>query len=125
MVKQSIGELSLLSFDLKKNIRTVAHIQRYFLQDLDFEELEVNRQQALSLTYVKGSMILEVRCDDNDPIMVISQDCIRDYVKLKLMGVQFLGDIVYVDQGLCVKFIDTYGNAYILLEERNYDYRNI
>lgn len=55
-----------------------------------------------------------------ESIVFYTDDCLRDYHKYILSGVEFLSRPEYTPAGLQVKFIDEEDNCYTLLEERNY-----
>jgi hypothetical protein len=53
-------------------------------------------------------------------IIFHTDDCLRDYHRYILLGVEFTSRPQYHAAGLQVNFIDDYGNCYTLLEERIY-----
>lgn len=53
-------------------------------------------------------------------IIFHTDDCLRDYHKYILLGVEFTSRPEYNGSGLQVNFIDDTGNCYTLLEERIY-----
>ncbi len=55
-----------------------------------------------------------------ESVVFHTDDCLRDYHKYIISGVEFLSRPEYTPAGLQVKFIDGDDNCYILLEERNY-----
>lgn len=55
-----------------------------------------------------------------ESIVFHTDDCLRDYHKYIVSGVEFLSRPEYTAAGLQVKFIDEEDNCYTLLEERNY-----
>jgi len=54
-------------------------------------------------------------------IVLATDDCLKDYHNLKLAGVSFEKQPRYLSNGLSAEFSDSYGNQYVLLEERNYN----
>lgn len=50
-----------------------------------------------------------------------TSDCLANYCKLRSRGVSFKKSPLYLDKGLCVVFVDPFGNEYTLLEERIYN----
>ncbi len=55
-------------------------------------------------------------------IVLNTDDCLRDYYRLKKEGVIFLTRPEYLSVGLTVQFNDPSGNVFALFEQR--DYRN-
>ena len=53
-------------------------------------------------------------------IILNTDDCLNDYHLLKTKGVFFFNDPQYLSIGLAAYFLDTCGNKFLLLEERNY-----
>ncbi len=53
-------------------------------------------------------------------IVFHTDDCLRDYHKYIVSGVEFINRPEYTSAGLQVKFIDDQDNCYTLLEERTY-----
>lgn len=49
-----------------------------------------------------------------------TDDCLRDYHKYVIAGVEFINRPEYTDAGLQVNFLDNRDNRYTLLEERIY-----
>lgn len=57
----------------------------------------------------------------NKPMVINTDDCLRDYHKLRMAGINFEGMPRYTPNGLEVVVADKNGNRYTLLEKRNYD----
>ena len=57
---------------------------------------------------------------DNGNIIFHTDDCLRDYHKYIVSGVEFINRPEYNTAGLQVRFIDDQDNCYTLLEERTY-----
>lgn len=55
-----------------------------------------------------------------ESIVFHTDDCLKDYHKYIVSGVEFLNRPEYTDSGLQVRFLDEEDNIYILLEDRNY-----
>jgi hypothetical protein len=53
-------------------------------------------------------------------IIINTDDCLRDYLQLGLVGIKFEKKPQYTAYGLEVDFTDDNGNKYRLLEQRNY-----
>lgn len=53
-------------------------------------------------------------------IVLNTDDCLRDYYRLKSKGVQFLSKPEYLSVGLSVQFADPSGNIFSLFEQRDY-----
>ena len=58
----------------------------------------------------------------NAKLVIASEDCIKDYFKLKSSGVVFASSPTYIKEGLIAEFVDPFGNEYSLLEERDYQF---
>jgi len=54
------------------------------------------------------------------PIVINTDDCLRDYHHLNASGIKFSRAPRYTPNGLEVVFVDAYGNKYTLLEKRDY-----
>lgn len=80
--------------------------------------------QNLELQGVNGkTLTIELELLETGSIESIvfhTDDCLRDYHKYTVSGVEFANRPEYTASGLQVKFIDEEDNSYILLEERNY-----
>ena len=57
---------------------------------------------------------------NRDTIIFYTNDCLRDYHRYIVSGVEFISHPEYTDAGLQVCFIDEEDNRYTLLEERSY-----
>ena len=53
-------------------------------------------------------------------VVVNTGDCLRDYLRLKSLGVEFLSQPEYLSVGLTVHFTDPSGNVFALFEQRDY-----
>ena len=56
----------------------------------------------------------------NPKVLLHTNDCIQDYHRLKDKGINFTITPDYTSEGLIAEFLDSFGNRYCLLEERNY-----
>ena len=56
----------------------------------------------------------------NTPLVISTDDCLRDYYRLDKAGVRCEGTPRYTNCGLEVAIADDSGNKYILLEQRDY-----
>lgn len=56
----------------------------------------------------------------SERIVLNTDDCLRDYYKLKSLGVTFLNKPEYLSVGLSVRFTDPSGNQFSLFEQRDY-----
>ncbi|MGF7082870.1 VOC family protein [Mucilaginibacter sp. UYCu711] len=74
-----------------------------------------NADQYVNLVEDKGESGFKSR------IILSTDDCLKDYHNLKTLGIDFKEQPQYLAVGLCAEFNDNYGNAYVLLEERNYN----
>ncbi|MBB2143855.1 hypothetical protein GM921_00020 [Pedobacter sp. LMG 31464] len=98
-----------------------------FLRDiLGFEEDKFNLDVfdgGLVFTNGEHHKIVLVECAEevqNPTILLLTNDCIRDYHSLLDKGIRFTKTPDYTDNGLIAEFLDPFGNCYCLLEERNY-----
>lgn len=55
-----------------------------------------------------------------DRIVLNTDDCLRDYYKLKSRGIEFINKPEYLSVGLSVQFTDPSGNVFSLFEQRDY-----
>ncbi|HVS92568.1 MAG TPA: VOC family protein [Mucilaginibacter sp.] len=53
-------------------------------------------------------------------ILIRTNDCLRDYYHLGRAGVRFKSKPVYTAKGLSFSFLDTSGNSFMVLEQRDY-----
>lgn len=71
-----------------------------------------------------NTLILEINELQNKQeikyLIIHTTDCIRDYHKYTIAGVEFINRPEYTEAGLQVDFIDNRDNRYTLLEERTY-----
>ena len=79
----------------------------------------------VTLTDAKGNVLtLIMYLLENDPgiryIIFHTDDCLRDYHKYILAGVEFVNRPEYTGAGLQVDFLGYADNRYTLLEERTY-----
>ncbi len=58
---------------------------------------------------------------NTENIIFYTNDCLRDYHRYLVLGVEFVNRPEYNSAGLQVRFIDDQDNVYTLLEERNYN----
>jgi hypothetical protein len=58
--------------------------------------------------------------DYNSPIVINTDDCLKDYYLLDKQGVQFDGIPGYTGEGLRAVAVDNNGTRYTLLEHRDY-----
>lgn len=88
-----------------------------------FNEAFVNK--SVTLKDLNGnSLTLDLQIIDNKPemknITFYTDDCLRDYHKYLIAGVEFMNRPEYTHAGLQVDFIGNSDNRYTLLEERIY-----
>ncbi len=102
---------------------------------LDFVSKKMGFQLPGGLTFSDGTnthtlinpngnkLLLDVHIIPNgtDTIIFYTDDCLRDYHKYLISGVEFLNRPEYTAAGLQVKFMDHQNNYYTLLEERTYN----
>lgn len=140
----------MLSEDINKNEQTEARKPRSLNLRVSYtDELSVKLNKALyyvankigfqpidEFTFING--LEEVRLYDStgntlhislethktgvnrDTIIFFTDDCLRDYHRYIVSGVEFISRPVYTEAGLQVCFIDEEDNRITLLEERFY-----
>jgi predicted enzyme related to lactoylglutathione lyase len=83
-----------------------------------------NFQEGLVFTNEAGDhKIVVSECAEdssNSKVLLLTNDCIQDYHRLKDKGINFTMTPDYTSEGLIAEFLDSFGNRYCLLEERNY-----
>jgi len=103
----------------------------YILSKLNFlpaEKINITEQLNSGPIYLRdqdgNSLIFEINELKNKQeikyLIVHTTDCIRDYHKYTIAGVEFINRPEYTEAGLQVDFIDNRDNRYTLLEERIY-----
>ncbi|EDM36602.1 hypothetical protein PBAL39_25080 [Pedobacter sp. BAL39] len=67
-------------------------------------------------------LLIQARKDDavQDDIILSTDDCIRDYYRLKQQGMLDLKEPAYFDSGVFLEFKDPSGNRFVLIEKRDY-----
>lgn len=100
---------------------------QFFKQKLGFEimeKIELNNADYFPIRI--NGMYLGLTLDKENTgfktrVILNTDDCLKDYHNMKTAGVDFKTQPQYLAIGLAAEFSDTYGNHYILLEERNYN----
>ncbi|SKB92011.1 hypothetical protein [Daejeonella lutea] len=92
------------------------------LEDFNYVE---NQDQYILLTTNRNKVSVELNITkpgtSSENIIFHTDDCLRDYHKYIMLGVEFVNRPEYSNCGLQVKFIDDHDNHYTLLEERYYN----
>ena len=57
---------------------------------------------------------------ETEPTVIYTDDCLRDFCKLKKYGIEMFSAPNYRTKGLSCEFFDPSGNHILLLEERDY-----
>ena len=96
-----------------------------FLPTEKFNLGENSKNETIQLKDNNGNILtLIMREIENKPefnyIIFHTDDCLRDYHKYTLAGVEFISRPEYTDAGLRVDFLGHKENRYTLLEERIY-----
>jgi len=97
-----------IGFTPLKKFRFVQGSKYIILYDANGDSLDV------------GLEILEVGANPEN-IIFHTDDCLKDYHKYLVAGVEFINRPEYNAAGLQVRFIDDESNCYTLLEERTYN----
>lgn len=86
------------------------------------EELDVQGRDCVILEMFNGDFLMLLQNDELEtaPVILSTDDCLRDHYRLKEVQVSGLTDPVYRPDGIAVEFPDPCGNRFILLEERDY-----
>ncbi|MDO8992738.1 hypothetical protein [Daejeonella sp.] len=96
-----------------------------FLPTEKFLLSEALKNEPLQLRDINGNLLTLIMKEiENKPefnyIIFHTDDCLRDYHKYILAGVEFISRPEYTDAGLRVDFLGHKENRYTLLEERIY-----
>lgn len=117
----------------EKNLR---YAVRYVLHKLEFQplylpEFDLSKQEyhILMNDAEENELMLEVKRSPEKEafsgIVFYTDNCLRDYHKYILLGVEFISRPEYCEQGLMVKFIAPNDSVYTLLERRIYSEKDI
>jgi len=109
----------------------IADALDFVLEKLQFQPTEkfilaaAPTNETLKLKDSKGNLLTLILEEiENKPefkyIIFHTDDCLRDYHKYTLAGVEFISRPEYTDAGLRVDFLGNNENRYTLLEERIY-----
>lgn len=105
---------------------------QFFTENLGFElagDVRIRNHDCTALRINANSPLLVLEeFEDNlfrpimepDRIVLNTDDCLRDYYKLKTLGVRFVNKPEYLSVGLTVQFADPSGNIFALFEQRDY-----
>lgn len=89
------------------------------IRNHDCTALRINANSPLLvLEEIEAGMFRPIL--EPDRIVLNTDDCLRDYYKLKTQGVRFLSIPEYLSVGLTVQFADPSGNIFALFEQRDY-----
>lgn len=121
-IKLQVSYTDELSAKLNKALHYVAH-------KIGFKPME-------EFTFIKGleemrlydstgnTLIVSLKTHktgvNSDTIVFYTDDCLRDYHRYIVSGVEFISRPEYTEAGLQVCFIDEEDNRFTLLEERSY-----
>jgi len=109
----------------------LSHAINFVIRKLGFSpagEISLSGDPAFNPLTVPGAnnsklTIILQKLEDNSGISNIifhTDDCLRDYHKYILAGIEFISRPEYNEAGLQLSFTDNENNCYTLLEERNY-----
>ena len=105
---------------------------RFFTENLGFElagDVRIRNHECTALRINENSPLLVLEEFEAgmfqpvslaDRIVLNTDDCLRDYYKLKTLGVRFLNKPEYLSVGLTAQFADPSGNIFALFEQRDY-----
>lgn len=99
------------------------------IDSLGFRELPADIPLSATLVSPSGTLQLVLRQGpgtgsgfaNRSRVVIGTEDCLRDFYRLRNDRVRFLNDPHYRADGLAVNFTDRSGNIYTLLEERVYE----
>lgn len=97
----------------------------FFIEKLDLkkvEDLEIAGMCCPVLKMFNGHCLMLVKHEEREtePTVIYTDDCLRDFCKLKRQGIEMFAAPLYRTKGLSCEFYDPSGNHILLLEERDY-----
>jgi predicted enzyme related to lactoylglutathione lyase len=99
----------------------------FFTKKLGFEAMDkIEVDQTDYVPVQVNGLYLGVTLDKDNigfktRVILNTDDCLKDYYNMKTAGIDFNDQPKYLPIGLAAEFNDSYGNEYILLEERDYN----
>lgn len=86
------------------------------------EELNMHGRDCAVLELFNGDFLMLLQHEELEtvPVVLYTDDCLRDHYRLKKGLVEGLKGPVYRPEGLAIEFPDPCGNRFILLEARDY-----
>jgi hypothetical protein len=86
------------------------------------EELNIPGRDCAVLKMFNGDFLMLLQNEELEPAPVVlhTDDCLRDHYRLKEGAVEGLTEPVYRADGVAIEFADPCGNRFVLLEERDY-----
>lgn len=106
-------------------VRDIVSSATFFIEQLGLEKEEdllIAEMSCPVLKMFNGHCLMLVKHDEkeSEPTVIYTNDCLRDFCKLKNKGIALFSAPVYRMKGLSVEFLDPSGNHILLLEERDY-----
>ncbi len=97
----------------------------FFIEQLGLkkvEDLQITGMYCPVLEMFNGHRLMLVKHSDteNEPTVIYTDDCLRDFCRLKRQGIEMFEAPLYQAKGLSCEFYDPSGNHIVLLEQRNY-----
>ncbi|WP_222538570.1 hypothetical protein [Pedobacter polysacchareus] len=106
-------------------VRDISLATAFFMEQLDLkkeEDLLVAGINCPVLKMFNGHRLMLVKHfePETEPTVIYTDDCLRDFCKLKREGIEMFSMPMYRTKGLSCEFFDPSGNHILLLEERDY-----
>ena len=127
---EELTEMKLEMQNVFLEVRQVDIVKNFFIQKLGFHERADREYSRMGWTALHApakqyTVILSEQEESQTPkartpIIINTEDCLKDYYFLKQEQVEFLTEPRYLSIGLAADFADAAGNRYMLLEERRY-----
>jgi hypothetical protein len=87
---------------------------------IDKQGVIVGNRFGNNYVLVPGRSMISINQGTGQPIIVNTDDCLRDYHQLQGIGVKIEQTLRYSTRGLEFIISDSYDNRYLLLEKRDY-----
>lgn len=118
----------MMDLELKYKVIFVTSLDlslEFFTTRIGFEkqeDLEVAGRDCTVLKMFNGDFLMLVQNEEieSEPAILYTDDCLRDYYRLRIKQVADLTLPEYVSEGLSITFSDPSGNRFMLLEKRDY-----
>lgn len=118
-----------MDLEQKYKVVYVTDLQKsldFFLTKLGLklhEHLDIpGRDRAVVLQMFDGDFLMLLQNEELEkvPVLLYTDDCLRDHYRLSVENVVGLTAPMYSPEGVTIAFPDPCGNKFILLEKRDY-----